>query len=120
MSLTPSPTEAAVVVAEVMVPAEIAAQIARNRKFESISLQRGVMYEPALTLFAMTSRTRFGQVCPGRADRKPHHRRNVEGPPNDRFQLPEAPALTEGAAVLHRCKRRIVKPLRRVAAGCRR
>jgi MFS family permease len=29
------------------------------------------MYEPALTLFAMTSRTRFGQVCPGRADRKP-------------------------------------------------
>src|SRR5260221_7099033 len=58
-------------------------------KFESCSLQRGVMYEPALTLFAMTSRTRLGQVCPGRADRKPHHRRNVEDPPNDRFQLPE-------------------------------
>jgi hypothetical protein len=27
----------------------------RYRWFESISLQRGVMYEPALTLFAMTS-----------------------------------------------------------------
>src|ERR1700737_422030 len=37
-----------------------------------------VMYEPALTLFAVTSRTRLGQVCPGRADRKPHHRRNVD------------------------------------------
>jgi len=64
-----------------------------DRGFESLPLQRGVMYEPALTLFAMTSRTRLGQVCPGRADRKPHHRRNVEHPPNDRFQLPEAPAL---------------------------
>ena len=40
-----------------------------DRGFESFSLQRGVMYEPALTLFAMTSRTRLGQVCPGRASR---------------------------------------------------
>jgi hypothetical protein len=30
-----------------------------------------VMYEPALTLFAMTLRTRFGQVCPGRPLRGP-------------------------------------------------
>src|SRR5438270_9935933 len=71
LSLPPSPAEAVVVVAEVMVPAEIAAQIARlrcrprmvrfrasvgksnktvstswsftgDRRFESISLQRGV------------------------------------------------------------------------------
>jgi hypothetical protein len=37
-------------------------------KFLTERDQRGVMYEPALTLFAMTSRTRLGQVCPGRAD----------------------------------------------------
>jgi hypothetical protein len=73
------------------------------------------MNEPALTLFAMTSRTRFGQVCPGRADRKPHRRRNVKGPPNDRFQLPEAPALTEGAAVpsLQAAHRKAPAPRRR-------
>src|ERR1700730_332691 len=37
-----------------------------------------VIFKPALTLFSVSSRTRLGQVCPGRADRKPHHRRNVD------------------------------------------
>ena len=59
LSLPPSPAEAVVVVAEVMVPAEIVAQIARlrsptaegalpsgDRWFESISLQRRVRSEP--------------------------------------------------------------------------
>jgi hypothetical protein len=63
---------------------------------------------------------RFGQSGPGRADRQPGHRWDIEGPENDRLELRKTPALPECAAVLHRAEQRIVKPLHGVTPARRR
>jgi len=63
---------------------------------------------------------RLGQGGPGRADRQPRHRGNIEGLANDRLQLRKTPALPEDPAVLHRAEQRVVEPLHGIAAARRR
>jgi len=62
---------------------------------------------------------RLAQRSPGRADRQPRHRGDVEAAANDRLQLREAPALAERPAILHRAEQRIVKALDGIAAARR-
>ena len=55
------------------------------------------------------------QRGPGRANRQAGHRRDVEGPTNNRFQTCETPALPKRAAVFHRAEQRVVETLHRIA-----
>jgi hypothetical protein len=57
---------------------------------------------------------RLAEIGPVRADRQTGHRRNIEGPADDRFELHKAPALPEGAAVFHDTEQRVIKALHRI------
>src|SRR5207249_5149655 len=62
---------------------------------------------------------RLGQTGPGRADRQPRHRGDVEAAANDRCQLRETAALPQRPAVLHRVEQRVVEALHGLAAARR-
>jgi hypothetical protein len=60
---------------------------------------------------------RLRQTGPGRADRQPRHRSDVEAAANDWFQLRETTALTQYSAVFHRAEQRVIQTLYRIAAA---
>ena len=67
--------------------------------------------------FAYLLALRLAQTGPGRANRKPHHRANVEGAANDRRQSREAPALAQTPAILHRVEQSVVETLHSLATA---